>query len=433
MFKSLAIIAVCSAALLASVANAQSAEDKLFREFRAQPNDLARYQYLVTAMPQLSPTDQSFAKQLLATDESELGLYNEAVRDFPFDNRLPLKGALPKPDQWLDGQFYNYKSPLVSDADVIANPTRAVDAITRLAASRRIVLVDEAHHVAQTRELTLALLPRLRALGYNYFAPEALTENGSTLTKRGYPVAASGTEYLREPLYGDILREAIRLGYTIVSYDPVTETPDRDTAQANNLYEKVFAKDPNARLFVHAGYAHIDKAKGNLYDSQPLGMQLMKLTGFVPLSIDQTQFRGIGPIHQEDIYHQLIDGYRPREPIVLKFETSGGALWSSDPTKYDVSVILPEQDEGQRPAWLTLDGQRHRWPISTDLCAETVPCVVEADYDNEPDDAIAADRYTFLQPHTSSKLYLRPGAYRLRAWDVHGKTLTAQAIQVPGR
>jgi len=429
VFKSIAIIAICSAALLASVANAQS-EDKLFREFRAQPNDLARYEYLITVMPRLSATDQEFAKQLLATVESELGLYTEAVHDFPFDNRLPYTKPLPKPDQWPG--IVNYHATVAANVDVIADYANAANSIVKLAADRRIVMVNEAHHDTHTRELTLALLPRLRALGYNYFAPEALTESGAALTKRGYPIESSGTEYIREPLYGDILREAIQLGYTIVAYDPVTETADRDATQAQNLYEKVFAKDPNARLFIHCGYAHIDKTIGNLYGTQPMAMQLMRLTSINPLSVDQTQFRDAKPSLYDDTYHELIKEYHPREAIVLKFSGSG-AIWSSDPAKHDVSVILPEESDRQRPPWLGLDGQRHRWPISTDLCAETIPCVVEADYDNEPDDAIAADRYTFLQPHTSSKLYLRPGAYRLRAWDVHGKTLTAQAIQVPGR
>ncbi|MGC1548321.1 MAG: hypothetical protein WA777_07295 [Rhodanobacter sp.] len=431
MFKRLVVIAACSAALLTSVVSAQS-ERQVFQDFRAQPNDLARYQYLITAMPNLSPANQDFAKQLLATVEAELGLYDEAVHDFPFDNRLPYTKLLPRAQQWPGTKSYG-PIPAIN-ADVIANSDRADDVITKLAASRRIVLVNEAHHDPHTRELTLALLPRLRALGYNYFAPEALTESGAALTKRGYPIEASGTEYLREPLYGDILREAIRLGYTIVSYDPLDETQDqdRDTVEAHNLYEKVFAKDPNARLFVHAGYAHIDKTKGNLYNAEPMAMQLMQLTGFDPLSVDQSQFRDAVPSFHGDPYHALIMEYRPREPTVLKISDSG-AVWSSDPAKHDVSVILPEETGSKRPSWLKLDGQRRTWNVSSALCAETVPCVVEAHYANEPDDAIPADRYTFLHAHTSSKLFLRPGAYRLRAWGINGKTLSEQPIQVAGR
>jgi hypothetical protein len=58
--------------------------------------------------------------------------------------------------------------------------------------------------------------------------------------------------------------------------------------------------------------------------------------------------------------------------------------------------------------------------------------VVETRYGNESDDAIPADRYTFLSAPASSELYLRPGAYRLRAWDIDGKTLDEAVINVTG-
>jgi hypothetical protein len=82
----------------------------------------------------------------------------------------------------------------------------------------------------------------------------------------------------------------------------------------------------------------------------------------------------------------------------------------------------------QRPEWLTLHGQRLPYTISTPLCRVTTPCVVDAHYADEDGNAIAADRYAFMQGDTVSKLYLRPGRYRLRAWDIRGRTLSEQVI-----
>lgn len=409
-----------------------------FRALKSQPNDLARSLYLTRSAARFSAADRSIAMQLLAGTESELGLYNEALRDFPLAPHLPENATLPTATEW--------------------HVAEATDAITDMAAKRRIVLINEAHHDAHTRQLTLALLPRLRALGFTHFAAEALSEQDAGLMQRGYPIAASGTEYLHEPLYGEIIRTAIRLGFVIVPYDSTAATvPEREAQQADHLYQRIFAKDANARVFVHTGYAHIDKAKGRLSHTVPMAMHLQQASGFEPLSIDQTDFRDVDSGNDADAYHQLIAAFHPQLPSVLINNTSGHA-WSVDADKFDVSVILPlEIDRPHngdtykaawmtfgldgiavkqmphvepRPQWLSLNGQRRPLPIDPELCAKTMPCVIEAHYAAEPDDAISADRYTFVQSNTGNTLYLFPGHYRLRAWGMNGQTLGEKSAEL---
>jgi hypothetical protein len=84
----------------------------------------------------------------------------------------------------------------------------------------------------------------------------------------------------------------------------------------------------------------------------------------------------------------------------------------------------------QRPDWLTLGGRRRPYDISTALCRSTTPCVVDAHYAGESDDAIAADRYAFMKPDQATRLFLRPGRYRLRAWDIDGRTLSQREITI---
>jgi len=444
-----AVALLCLVALLTSrMAVAQtfdSAEIRLFKALHRQPTDLARYSYLEKAIPRLSPYNRGVALQLFSSAESELGLYNQAVLSFPLKVRTPENIDLPTTDGWH----------IVS----------ATDVITKLATDRHIVMINEAHHNAYTRILTLALLPKLRALGFNYFAAEALVESDPDLKRRGYPTKVSGTEYLHDPIYGEIVREAIRLGFTIVPYDIESNvgTQAREIGQADNLYRKVFAKDPQARLFIHAGYAHIDKAKGRLGDIQPMAMRLKALTGFDPLSIDQTQFLEVLQEHADD-YHQLIARFHPEAPSVLV--NRDGKAWSALPKLYDVNVILPPAlslkslgnslvingevvketfdashlvfgtltalDTLLRPRWLTLNGARYPVSVSAALCRTHLPCLVEAQYADEPDDAIAADRYAFMKADAISELYLFPGHYRLRSVDVKGKTLNEHSITVDG-
>ena len=381
-----------------------------FSELKPLTNDLARYGYLRRIMPQLSADDRLQARQFLAFADANLGLYRAAIADFPFTGAIHPSPVMPSPSLW--------------------RAANAVTAITRLAADRRIVMINEAHHDPQTRLLTLALLPRLRRLGFTHFAAEAIDEEDTGLTRRGYPVAASGSEYLREPLYGEIVREAIRLGFVIVPYESVGKTQqDRESGQAGNLYRRVFAENPEARLFVHAGYGHIDKAEGFMFGARPMAMELKRLSGFDPLSIDPTKFRGVDPDRQTPNYRQLIAAFHPNRATIL-LRRSDESPWSADPLRNDVSVILPPADRQLRPEWLSLDHRRHAWPIDSSLCAGRRPCVVEAHAANEPDDATPADRFTLLHMREQASLYLEPGAYWVRAWGIAGKTLGERVISI---
>lgn len=441
----MALVTACVSALLIPTALAQKfspAAISMFNGLNQQPNDLARYVYLVRTMPDLPASDRQLALQMFSSTEDELGLYNEAIRDFPLKSHAAADIALPTTAGW-------------KAAD-------AADVITSLAGGRRLVMINEAHHDAHTRQLTLALLPRLRALGFNYFAAEALVDKDDELNRRGYPIESSGTEYLREPSYGDIVRLALKLGFKVVSYDvDHGTTQERELGQAENLNRKVFARDPDARLFVHAGYAHIDKARGRLGKTVPMAMQLQRLGGIAPLSIDQTQFREQIP-GEPDAYTKLVRSFPAKGPFVL-LDRATGKPWSAHPEQYDINVLLPPAagqravESGytqpstivhdtvrnqsmlahsvntQRPEWLTLHDERRPYTISTTLCRVTSPCVVDAHYLDEGENAIAADRYAFMQGDTTSKLYLRPGRYRLRAWDIRGKTLSEQVITVNPR
>lgn len=396
----------------AGASTAQPPPRDFLSDIQPLKNDLQRYRYLSDVLARLPLEQRLIAQQLLATAENELGLYDEAVRDFPFDNRVPFKGDLPQPGEWRADD--------------------AVDAITKLAADRRIVMINEAHHDAHTRALTLALLPRLRAEGFTHFAAEALSDSDTVLMQRGYPVAASGSEYLHEPLYGEIVRQAIKLGFVVVPYESEGgDLAEREAGQARQLYRKVFQTDPMARLFVHAGYAHIDKAAGNLGGKvQPMATLLKRLSGFDPLTIDQTRWRDIGSDIGSNNYLQLIALYQPQDPVVLRLRTDG-APWSADPAAHDLDVLLPPVSHQRRPRRLSLDGLRTSHLITTELCTNHIPCVVEARYAQESEDAIPADRYTFLNVDSMSSLYLYPGSYRLRSRDADGRTLTQRNITVP--
>lgn len=418
----------------------------MLRTLGQQPNLLARYRYLTRVRPHLSASNRMLAAQMMSFSLSELGLYSQAVLNFPLKMQPVRDLVLPQPPEW--------------------HGVDAVAAIVKQAAGYRIVLINEVHHNAQTRALTLQLLPRLRELGFTHLAIEALGDDAG-LAKRGYPLSSSGTEYLQEPLYGEIVRQALRLGFVLVSYDQAgDDLQSRETGDAENLFDRVFVHDPDARLVVAAGYAHIDKAVGRLGRARPMAMTLAQLTHSALLSIDQAQFAE-SDWDESDDYHQLVARFPSDAPEVL-INAATGQPWTAAPKLYDLSVISPPTltlkafgdeeitdpavgryrnlsngvqlaseafiafNEMQRPKWLTLGGQRQPFPIDTRLCRNQIPCVVDAHYVGEPDQATPADRYAFLKSSGSTELYLWPGRYRLRAWNDQGTTLSQKTIDVSG-
>lgn len=355
--------------------------------------------------------------QLIAKLEAEAGRYDQAVALSPFGPggaRHP--GPLPDAAGW--------------------QAEEAVQAIVRLSADRRAVLINEAHHVAQTRALTLALLPRLRAAGFTHFAAETLA-NGEqadhALAGRGYPVRSTGV-YTREPVFGEVIRAALRLGFIIVPYESDAHAQQaRERGQAERL--AAVLADPAARVLVHAGYAHIHEAPGAWgEDVRPMAMELARLAGTDPLTIDQTILRADTPAERENPAYRALLARAGASAFVLVDKRGHG--WSLQPERYDLSVVLPDLRAGAathgRPGWLWQ--LPARVPVSgfDADCGNAYPCAIEARHAGEGDDAIPADIVLLAAPADAvPALALVPGEYRLLTISADGRKLRGGALTVP--
>jgi len=325
----------------------------------------------------------------------------------------------------------------------------AVDAISELAKGRKAVFFNEAHNVPLTRTITLEMLPRLRAEGYNYFALETVYASDTGLQQRGYPIAASGF-YTMEPICAELVRTALGLGFKVIGYESEKEGNGdvREYDQAKNIYERVFKQDPNARLVVNAGYAHIQE-NGRFLGGQSMAQHFRRVSGIDPLTVEQTMLIK-HPIGTENhpYYHAVVDALKPAQPIV--FEDRDGKPWSLKPKAYDVSVFFPvEQMRDDRPTWLDIGGLRKPYSVSGSVhCQDQYPCLIEARYANEGDDSILADRLVLnpvekaerledrliMGSHgvTQASLYLRPGTYHILSTNEANRTLYRADITVEG-
>jgi hypothetical protein len=403
--------------------------ETIMRDANKRASLLAQFQVMRYAyIGNRDPAFQVIFGQYLSWYQSFIGDYQDAATSFSIKQT-----ALPD----------DRPSPL-DDAQYSAEP--ALTAIPQLARNYRAVFFNEAHNIPLTRTLTVELLASLRAEGFNYFAAETVYQTDAGLQSRGYPTRNSGF-YTEEPICAEMVRTALKLGFKVIGYEALSDaTGDaREAEQARNIYRQVFENDPKAKLVVDAGYGHIQESGAYLGGSS-MAEHLKKLIHIDPLTIEQTmlyEHPSAGDDHP--YYGPVMQRLHPTAPIV--FVNQSGAPWSLRPG-YDISVWFPPQVIRRgRPTWLSLGGERRPYYVDGDRCNRHFPCLVEARYANEGDDAISADRVVLdpvplnatpnervnsggLAP--SSALYLRPGKYRLTYTDVNGSTLFSQNITVVG-
>jgi hypothetical protein len=309
----------------------------------------------------------------------------------------------------------------------------AAEIIVAAADTARVIFINEAHHVAQTRVLTLSLLERLRAKGFTYFAAETFSPFDSSLNRRDYPIRASGY-YSNEPLFGELMREARRLGYTLVPYEAINSRSqdDRETGQATNLRDRIFREHPDARVLVHAGYSHINES-GVLAGAKPMAVRFRELTGIDPLTVDQTaMLQHSTPTREHPAYRRVVDRAAKTAPFVLL--EPNGQPWTNKPGTHDITVFLPRtQLRDGRPEWLWRQGDRRPYVATGSLCTRGDQCVVSARLVGESADAVPRD-VQVIEPNGQPRtLALPAGRYVITVRDAAGASILDSTVTIGDR
>src|SRR5690606_18409918 len=104
------------------------------------------------------------------------------------------------------------------------------------------------------RVFTESLLEGLYQNGYRYLGLEALAED-SLINIRKWPVINDGY-YTNEPQFGNMIREALRLGFIVFGYESGGRGKEREMGQAANIVE-ILKNDPNTKILIHCGFGHI--------------------------------------------------------------------------------------------------------------------------------------------------------------------------------
>jgi hypothetical protein len=293
-------------------------------------------------------------------------------------------------------------------------------------------MINEAHPVPQHRAFTLQLLARLRREGFNWFAAETLFEEDTALVHRGYPVGMTGA-YTAEPVYADVVRTAIRLGFHVVAYDspPGIDLDPRERMQAANLVERVLKQDPQARLVVHAGYGHISKSvpSGSLI---PMAIRFREISGIDPFTIDQTRMTERSRPDLEDARYRRVaaSGSLTRPTL---FTDAHGTAWSPRKAQFDAVVFSPRSVyEHGRPTWLRMEGLRSPYLLPQDVCGNVSACLVRARLENEGADAIPIDQVVVVAGEPVPALMLPHAPCRITV-EGRNQTLLRTFVAQPPR
>ncbi len=384
-------------AVLASVADVQ----------RHGGNELTVLDALHSMEARLRPGDHEshlLIAQVAAPFDAVVGNYREALRDFPVSSPIPMRSV---PTSMETFPLRGWR------------PEPALSVLGSMVGDVNIVMLNEAHHVPQHRAFAIELLRLLRKKGFRYFAAETLSAADTGLRSRGYPTAKSGY-YTAEPVYGDLVRTALQLGYHLVAYEGTSfrNAEERERTEASNLVERVFKHDPQAKLLVYAGYGHIDEG-GSALGVRTLAQRLREMTGRDPLTIDQTVMSEQVPQARENpIYRHLMARSPISKPTI--FVNAQGQPWTLQPGIRDITLFQPRSVyvDG-RPSWLAIGGRRKPYRLPRSICGRANRCLVEARYANESADAIPVDELAI--PDVQSRVLMLPtGAFVIDVQDSLG-------------
>ena len=220
-------------------------------------------------------------------------------------------------------------------------------AISEIAARERIVIIMEAHNATQHREWIEQTLLIFYDAGFRHYAAETLHEAGDALTERGFPVETTGV-YVNDPRFGNLLRRAIELNYTIHEYEAVlaTEMSQREEQQAQTL-ANIIAANPDGKIVIHAGFSHVFKQPVP-NSGKWMAARLWEKTGIEPYSIYQAY-----EDYDSPNYPRLVElAGATDEPRLLMPPPSG----LTDPQFADIpvgavdAIVIHPLTKGQPPA-----------------------------------------------------------------------------------
>ena len=309
-----------------------------------------------------------------------------------------------------------------------ARPISALEYIVDKAENYHFTLINEAHYNSRHRNFTQRLLRPLWEKGYRYLALETLSHQDTLLQQRGYPVRSTGY-YTKDAHLGNLIREALKIGYTLIPYETQAGNRGiaRDRDQALNLYRRTLQQDKEGKVLVHAGYGHINELGDRNYE--PMGMQLKRMAEQDILTVSQWKMSGLNAPEKEHHYYRYADStFHFDQPTIFLNEKGEPVVDPISMGNIDLQVYHPRTEFiNGRPDWM-MDGGKVQVPLPEPISSYEGH-LIRAIREGEQPDAVPVDQFVI---DGKKPLILPAGTYVLQVVDCEGTLVKAYRMSVEG-
>ena len=301
------------------------------------------------------------------------------------------------------------------------------DVMDSIIENNRVIMMNEMHFNPISRAFVISWLKKCYQNGYRYLAAETLRASDSLLNQRCTVLLGETGWYSDEPVFGDLFRTALNMGYTLVPYEGDGFGVDREVNQAKNLVTNILEKDPEAKFLLLGGFGHIADRNG----WYSMGRYFKEQSGIDPFTINCIMTFD-DPYGETDslqtVYYDLIDNMPVREPIFL-YDTVKHIYPCT--AGMDVTCCLPRTRfiEDNIPDWKLYNG-KVLYTLDRRFIDENgfPEGCVSAFLKSEGEQCVPVDQYMYGKDEKEFKLALYKGEYLLRFDD--GKEYRYVTIEV---
>jgi hypothetical protein len=254
-------------------------------------------------------------------------------------------------------------------------------------------------------------------------AIEALSNLRGAPLLGGDAVPLDAGFYTKDPVFADMIVQALRFGYRTAAYEHIPEVgiagsqSDREQGQARNL-SNVISSDPKAKLLVFVGQSHLAESPlpgGGGSTTEWMAARLKRMSGIDPLTIDQATLNETSARESVRDAHRIAShGLRARSAIL--FEKGSPLVYGQYGGAVDLQVVHPPtRCMAGRPDWLMGLGRRPK-AIPRALLPQSGERLVQAYTKNAPSNAVPVDQVIVEAGRRPPSLMLpdRPVRYQVQ-------------------
>lgn len=221
----------------------------------------------------------------------------EKLKKYPVKNNHERTGSLMMTinsfmanNKEYDSLITNYEKERyqINKKDQILSSTESIKdeevfkAISELAKSNQILILNEDHFYPKHRLFAMELLDILKQNGFTYLSIEAFTPNKDGNTNI-MPNRENGF-YTRESYFGHFLRRANAMGFSILGHESYDSSTNREEGQAKNIM-KILEANPKAKIFLYVGHGHLEKES----KKRMMASYLKEYSKLDPITINQAK------------------------------------------------------------------------------------------------------------------------------------------------